>query len=440
MKITSLIIISISLFCSTSVFSQQKVQASLLADINSAQQNLQRTQKNIASQRTKLASQLRNMQDKVLSLREKTAVARRLADENTLGLNQLEKRLDGWRQQHQYQQNLLNRFLRQQQQGSSAGDTGYQQVLKIADAMQAQFSPRWQQQSVIQSSGQIQPAQVLNLGPLNWFVNDEQAGLLEATDNGFRTALEFDGSQRNALFDLHQSGQGNLTFDPSNSKAVAMAQHQESALEHVSKGGLWAIPILFFALFALIIAIAKSWQLLRVPKIQAFSSIKLQQLLTHKDGIAATAGTRGTQKALLQIAHSESNINHRDDLLFNCLQNSKFKLERWLGAIAVVASIAPLLGLLGTVSGMIETFKMMTLFGSGDPEVVSGGIAQALITTELGLVVAIPALILNALLSRRAKTYYQQLESFAVQISQLSGENVKPLHQPVAEQAKRASA
>jgi biopolymer transport protein ExbB len=67
---------------------------------------------------------------------------------------------------------------------------------------------------------------------------------------------------------------------------------------------------------------------------------------------------------------------------------------------------------------MIETFKMMTLFGSGDPEVVSGGIAQALITTELGLVVAIPALILSAFLSRKARAYYTDLENFAVLLSQ----------------------
>jgi len=67
---------------------------------------------------------------------------------------------------------------------------------------------------------------------------------------------------------------------------------------------------------------------------------------------------------------------------------------------------------------------MMTLFGSGDPEVVSGGIAQALVTTELGLVVAIPALILNAILSRRAKTYYNELENFAVLISKYDEQDV----------------
>ncbi len=99
------------------------------------------------------------------------------------------------------------------------------------------------------------------------------------------------------------------------------------------------------------------------------------------------------------------------------LQDDKYRLERWIGAIAVIASVSPLLGLLGTVSGMIETFKMMTLFGTGEPEVVSGGISQALVTTEMGLVVAIPALILNAVLSRRAKSYYNELESFAILLS-----------------------
>ena len=61
----------------------------------------------------------------------------------------------------------------------------------------------------------------------------------------------------------------------------------------------------------------------------------------------------------------------------------------------------------------------MTLFGSGDPNVVSGGIAEALITTELGLVVAIPALLAHALMSRRVKSYFAQLENDAVHLSQL---------------------
>ena len=90
-----------------------------------------------------------------------------------------------------------------------------------------------------------------------------------------------------------------------------------------------------------------------------------------------------------------------------------------LGAIALTAAVAPLLGLLGTVSGMITTFKLMTLFGSGDASAVSAGISEALVTTELGLVVAIPALLAHALMSRKVKSYYSELETTAIRLSQL---------------------
>jgi biopolymer transport protein ExbB len=109
--------------------------------------------------------------------------------------------------------------------------------------------------------------------------------------------------------------------------------------------------------------------------------------------------------------------------LYAALLDQRNRLERWLGAIAMTAAVSPLLGLLGTVSGMITTFKAMTLFGAGDARAVSGGIAEALITTELGLVVAIPALLAHALMSRRVKNYFAQLENDAVHMSQLPARN-----------------
>ncbi|MEI8617891.1 MotA/TolQ/ExbB proton channel family protein [Pseudoalteromonas sp. B193] len=145
------------------------------------------------------------------------------------------------------------------------------------------------------------------------------------------------------------------------------------------------------------------------------SQMQLQQFFKAEN----SSEFAGMQQQLFNLTLQSEKGQVRDDQLFNQLIHDKHKLDNFIGAIAVTAAVAPLLGLLGTVSGMIETFKMMTLFGSGDPEVVSGGIAQALITTELGLVVAIPALVLNALLSRKAKAYYSQLEGFALQLSQL---------------------
>jgi biopolymer transport protein ExbB len=134
---------------------------------------------------------------------------------------------------------------------------------------------------------------------------------------------------------------------------------------------------------------------------------------------ALTAQVQGSQAELLRIALQNQTREQRDDRLYAALLEQRNRLERWLGSIAMTASVAPLLGLLGTVSGMITTFKAMTLFGAGDPRVVSGGIAEALITTELGLVVAIPALLAHALMSRKVRSDFAQLENDAVQLSQL---------------------
>jgi len=89
-------------------------------------------------------------------------------------------------------------------------------------------------------------------------------------------------------------------------------------------------------------------------------------------------------------------------------------LERYLSALSVGAVVSPLLGLLGTVTGMIHTFGLISIFGTGDARLLSGGISEALVTTEAGLVVAIPLLLLHAFLSRRVRGITDGLETSAV--------------------------
>jgi biopolymer transport protein ExbB len=90
-------------------------------------------------------------------------------------------------------------------------------------------------------------------------------------------------------------------------------------------------------------------------------------------------------------------------------------LERFLAVLAVCASAAPLLGLLGTVTGMIHTFRLISVFGTGSAPVLSAGIAEALITTEYGLYVAIPALLMHAYLSRRVRRLVAVAQELAVE-------------------------
>ena len=89
-------------------------------------------------------------------------------------------------------------------------------------------------------------------------------------------------------------------------------------------------------------------------------------------------------------------------------------MERFLSTLGMLASIAPLLGLLGTVTGMIDTFHVITQYGTGDPRMMSGGISEALVTTMLGLSVAIPLLLAHTLLNRAVDNMIGQMEEKAV--------------------------
>ena len=86
------------------------------------------------------------------------------------------------------------------------------------------------------------------------------------------------------------------------------------------------------------------------------------------------------------------------------------RLERFQSLLKLFVAVAPLMGLLGTVTGMILTFQSITLFGTSDPKLMAGGISQALVTTVLGLCVAIPLLFLNSLLGARSRALVQTLD------------------------------
>ena len=89
-------------------------------------------------------------------------------------------------------------------------------------------------------------------------------------------------------------------------------------------------------------------------------------------------------------------------------------VERGLSIIKILAAIGPLLGLLGTVTGMIQVFQSITLYGTGDPKLMAGGISQALMTTVLGLVMAIPLILIHSMLASRAKGIIQTLDEESV--------------------------
>jgi len=350
---------------------------SMLANIKDAKARLDRTESKISKERVALANELRALEQQVMKLRNETTVARRKMDERTLSLSQLENRLSSWSEQQEFQQNLLSRFLLQTGVDSlslsemSLSDK-VQKVGEKAKEFANQQTPNFSAGKVVLANGEVTQAKVLTLGPVTWYLAQAQnvAGTAERKQDLFTSTSTFSDTDTESLASLASSGNGSIKIDPTLGRAATREQASEGVIEHVVKGGVWVIPIVLFALLATLIALFKVIQLWRLPKVKQVASGKA---LVNMVGSSGVGFFDGMQRELYDITKRASTPTERDDELFSALQQDKIKLEKYNGTIAVTAAVAPLLGLLGTVSGMIETFRMMTAFGSSDPEVISGG-------------------------------------------------------------------
>lgn len=106
----------------------------------------------------------------------------------------------------------------------------------------------------------------------------------------------------------------------------------------------------------------------------------------------------------------DSPREHVEEIMHERLLASAPAIERGLGALAVCAGVAPLLGLLGTVTGMIHTFQLVRVFGTGEARLLASGISEALVTTEAGLAIAIPVLIVHAYFARKTRATISAME------------------------------
>jgi biopolymer transport protein ExbB len=208
-------------------------------------------------------------------------------------------------------------------------------------------------------------------------------------------------------------------LDPTLGNAHKIAATEETLLEHIAKGGPVMYPILGMAGLALLVALYK-W--LRMSLIFSPSRKRVRELLAavaKGDKAAATAVAArmpGPQGRMLRAGaeHLGEPRELVEEIMFETVLASRHRINSLLPFIAICAAAAPLLGLLGTVTGIMNTFKLITVFGTGDVKTLSGGISEALITTEFGLIVAIPSLLLHAYLSRKAKGIVDRMEATAI--------------------------
>jgi biopolymer transport protein ExbB len=196
------------------------------------------------------------------------------------------------------------------------------------------------------------------------------------------------------------SGVVPMALDPSRGNILGLLIQAPSLIERIQQGGLVGYVILLLGSLGVLVSIERLITLARASRgIQA-------QL-----GSAVPNGDNALGR-ILQVYESNSTVD--SETLGLKLDEAILReapiLEKWQGWIKVLAAVAPLLGLLGTVVGMIRTFQAITLFGTGDPKLMAGGISQALVTTVLGLTVAIPLVLLHSLVSGRSRTLVEILE------------------------------
>ena len=424
-------IISVFVLCCLPVLAKAStdVEKKLIDRISQSQSELQNLQRKIVQESATYANALDKQQQALKTLREKAAVIRREKDEQLLSLEQLKTRVDQWSSQSNYQKSLLVHYLESTGLMNSlpAEDRKVtpEALALISNDMTEKLNPGWLEAELITPSGEVVASQLLQLGAIKLAYNPTSgiAGIADDVGGESRLAFVFNNQQKKQIEVLNATGAGLISFDPTLGKAFELFEQNDTLLGHIEKGGAWAIPIVFFGILALVISIAKTIEFLRLPKLNKELGDVLVTNKNTEDSFEvknAIAQAGLPQQQLIDIAKRTPISQQRDDFMVAYLMEYRHKVERFMNLVSVTASIAPLLGLLGTVSGMITTFKMMTIFGTGDASTVSGGISIALITTELGLIVAIPSLIASALLSRKIKSYLHDLESFAIKVSKVS--------------------
>ena len=205
------------------------------------------------------------------------------------------------------------------------------------------------------------------------------------------------------------SGYVSFSVDPSGPSGGALLANlvqNPSLLERIQQGGIIGYIILAIGGITLLYAIFKYvmlWLTSRAVHAQLSSTTPNQ---SNPLGRVLTVGK----------THMKDELDRLELKLAEAIMGERPAIERGISFVKIVSVVAPLAGLLGTVTGMIITFQQITLFGTGDPKIMAGGISQALVTTVLGLVVAIPTTLAHSFLQSSARSVVDVLEEQATGI------------------------
>ena len=255
---------------------------------------------------------------------------------------------------------------------------------------------------VINRDGQQQEMPVVLVGPFVALADEHYLGYRSEVQALQVADRQPSGSGLISDFLAPRSELADLMVDPTRGTVLAQMQQSPSFVDRVHQGGLVGYVILVLGALGLLLALIKLAWLFRVSRRVDHQADDLDNL-RDDNPLGRILGVIGDAPKLEDLETLELKLDE-------AILRETPALERGNALLKLFATVAPLLGLLGTVTGMIVTFQAITLFGTSDPKLMAGGISQALVTTVMGLVVAIPLLFLHATLAARSKALTQVLE------------------------------
>ncbi len=410
--------------CMTSLWSASALLDQAQQQQGQAEMALEQARKHILQSRQVLLQQLADEQKQLTTVRQQH---RELSNQRQQ-LEQLQQQRDlQAREQREHYQLRIERACASLSipvfQGSDP--QGFKQYLleavngTLAQLDQAQLI-RSEEKNIANRNGDNVTATVIHCGAVQQLALSNEAahsGFLLTNDQlAVVNGPLLNAEQHDALKTLAQQQYGIMIADLDGS-LVKQAVIDESWAAWLAKGGLFIWPILAVGVIAAILAAERFLFLSRLqsqPQLSEQVSALLAQNQEAQALAAVEAQTTPLQRILyVGIIKRGLTLESREAALEAVLVQEESLLDRSRPLLAVLAAIAPLLGLLGTVTGMIATFQSIALFGTANPQLLSNGISEALITTQMGLLVAVPILLVIGIINRMADKQRVLLEQGA---------------------------
>lgn len=293
-----------------------------------------------------------------------------------------------------------------QSMGSSSKLTSIEEIERLWFELQREMTQNGKvhkfSREVTTANGEKQQSEVIRVGGFNLISQGQYLEYLDETGSIAELRRQPSSRYMQSAQQLTDNPSQIVPFalDPTGGSILSLLVQAPDTRERIEQGGVVGYVILGIGLIGLLIALQRFVVLFLV-------GYKVKRQL--KSDTASTNNPLG-RVMLVQQQNPDLDTETLELKLSESILSEVPKLSSKLTLIKIISVVAPLIGLLGTVTGMINTFQAITLFGTGDPKLMAGGISQALVTTVLGLVVAIPMVFIFALLNSRSRNIVNILQ------------------------------